>query len=181
LAAAALASAAGADADAIAAALSGFRGLKRRLEVRRTTAGVTLIDDYAHHPTEIRATLSAIRKMYPGRRLWCLFQPHQASRTAALFDDFATTLLAADRVAVADIFRARELPPQPGEPTAADLARAVAVAGGAVLNEHRMRSIARRVMSELQAGDVLITMGAGDIGKIGQFIYQRLRKDRARS
>ncbi len=181
LAAAALASAAGADADAIAAALSGFRGLKRRLEIRRTAAGITLIDDYAHHPTEVRATLAAVRSMYPGRRLWCVFQPHQASRTAALFDEFTESLLAADRIAIAEIFRAREGAPQAGEVTAADLARAVAVAGGAVLNEHGMKSIAARVESELSAGDVLITMGAGDIGKIGQAIYQRLRKDRARS
>jgi UDP-N-acetylmuramate--alanine ligase len=181
LAAAALASAAGADPDAIAAALSGFRGLKRRLEIRRTAAGITLIDDYAHHPTEVRATLAAVRKMYPGRRLWCVFQPHQASRTAALFDEFAASLLAADRIAIADVFRAREGAPQAGDVTAADLARAVAVAGSAVLNEHRMKSIAARVESELRAGDVLVTMGAGDIGKIGQAIDQRLRKDRARS
>jgi UDP-N-acetylmuramate--alanine ligase len=181
LAAAALASAAGAPAAAVGEALASFRGLKRRLEVIGCRGGVTWIDDYAHHPTEVRASLAAVRRMYPGRRLWCVFQPHQASRTAALLDEFAESLHNADKLAVVGIFRAREPMARPGEVTEADLAAAAAARGTDVLDEHRSEWIAARLTRELRPGDVLITMGAGDIGKIGQAVYQRLRKDRARS
>jgi UDP-N-acetylmuramate--alanine ligase len=181
LAAAALATAAGANPDTIAAALSSFRGLRRRVEVIGRRGGITVIDDYAHHPTEIRATLATVRQMYPGRRVWCVFQPHQASRTASLLDELATSLHNADKIAVAEIFRAREPMARPGDVTAADLAAAVAAAGHNLLEEHDWDGIVRRVAADIRRGDVLITMGAGDIGKIRQAIYQRLRKDRSRS
>jgi UDP-N-acetylmuramate--alanine ligase len=181
LAAAALAINAGANPEATAAALSSFRGLERRLEVKGSRGGVTWIDDFAHHPTEIRAALSTVRAMYPGRRLWCIFQPHQASRTAALLDELAASLHNADKIAVAEIYRAREPSARPGEVTAADLAAATARLGGDVLDEHYSDRLVADVANDLRPGDMLITMGAGDIGKIGQAIYQRLRKDRARS
>jgi UDP-N-acetylmuramate--alanine ligase len=181
LAAAALASAAGVGPETIAAALSSFRGLRRRLEVVGRRDGVTWIDDYAHHPTEIRATLTTVRSMYPGRRLWCIFQPHQASRTAALLDELAESLHNADKIAVAEIFRAREPSARIGEVTAGDLAAATAKLGGDVLDEHDLDRIVAGVAMDLRPGDVLITMGAGDIGKIGQAYVQRLRKDHARS
>jgi UDP-N-acetylmuramate--alanine ligase len=181
LAAAALAAEAGAGIETIAAALSSFRGLKRRLEVVGRRGGVTLIDDYAHHPSEIRATLAAVRQMYPGRRIWCIFQPHQASRTAALLDELAESLHNADTIAVAEIFRAREPSARVGDVTAADLAAELARVGCDVLDKHNLHNIVASVLRDLRPGDVLITMGAGDIGKIGQTIYQRLRKDRARS
>ncbi|HEY2148942.1 MAG TPA: UDP-N-acetylmuramate--L-alanine ligase [Pirellulales bacterium] len=181
LAAAALSIAAGADAESVADALSSFRGLKRRLEVKGTRGGIAWIDDYAHHPTEIRAALSTVRAMYPGRRLWCLFQPHQVSRTAALLDELAESLHNADKIALAEIFRAREPIARSGEVTAADLAARTAGLGGDVLEEHDTDRLIAGVANELCPGDVLITMGAGDIGKIGHAIFQRLRKDRARS
>ncbi|HEV3417528.1 MAG TPA: UDP-N-acetylmuramate--L-alanine ligase [Pirellulales bacterium] len=181
LAAAALATAAGASADTIAAALSSFRGIRRRIELVGRRGGITFIDDYAHHPTEIHATLTTVRQMYPGRRIWCVFQPHQVSRTASLLDELAASLHNADKIAVAEIFRAREPSVRPGDVTAADLAAAVAAAGDDVLEEHDWIGIVRRVAAGIRPGDVLITMGAGDIGKIRQAIYQRLRKDRARS
>ncbi|HEV2968450.1 MAG TPA: UDP-N-acetylmuramate--L-alanine ligase [Pirellulales bacterium] len=181
LAAAALATAAGTSADTIAAALSSFRGLRRRLEVIGRRGGITFIDDYAHHPTEIRATLATVRQMYPGRRVWCVFQPHQVSRTASLLDELAASLHNADKIAVAEIFRAREPSARPGDVTAADLAAAVAAASHDVLNEYDWDGIVGRVAADIRPGDVLITMGAGDIGKIRQTFYQRLRKDRARS
>jgi UDP-N-acetylmuramate--alanine ligase len=181
LAAAALAVEAGAGVETIAAALSSFRGLKRRLEVVGQRGGVTLIDDYAHHPTEIRATLAAVRQMYPGRRIWCIFQPHQVSRTAALLDELAASLHNADKIAVAEILRAREPSARVDDVTAADLAAEMARAGCDVLGQHSLHNIVASASRDLRPGDVLITMGAGDIGKIGQTIYQRLRKDRARS
>ncbi len=99
-------------------------------------AASTLIDDYAHHPTEVTAALAAVRRWPPHARLWCVFQPHQASRTARLLDELAASLQNADKVLVAEIFRAREGDPQPGEVTAADLARRAAELGVEVLPGH---------------------------------------------
>ena len=126
LAAAALAWANGATAGQIAAGLDSFAGLHRRLELLGTWRGVALVDDYAHHPTEVTAALDAVRHLFPHRRVWCVFQPHQVSRTARLLDELAASLQNADRVLVAEIFRAREGSPRPGEVTAADLARRTA-------------------------------------------------------
>ena len=105
LAAAALCWHNGATAEQIAAGLGHFAGLRRRLEVLGTWQGVTLVDDYAHHPTEIGCTLEAVRGLFPRRRVWCVFQPHQASRTSRLLDELAASLQNADRVLVAEIFR----------------------------------------------------------------------------
>jgi len=194
LAAAALAAEAGAPAKAIAAGISEFRGLHRRLEVigacgaRGSREDVAFVDDYAHHPTAVRAGLAAVRRMFPGRRVWCVFQQHQASRTAALLDELAASFHNADRLIVADIYRAREGEPKPGEVTAADLAAAVQKSAAEdagttieVLEEHATDAIQSRLLRELGPGDVLVTMGAGDIGQISQVIIRGLRKDRARS
>jgi UDP-N-acetylmuramate--alanine ligase len=150
----------------VVAALEAFRGLRRRLEVRGVWRGVDLLDDYAHHPTEVAATLTTIREMYPQRRVWCVFQPHQASRTAYFLDEFATALQNTDKLIVAEIFRAREPPPRPGEVTAALLAAKAAARGVEVLGEHEAQAIVGRLRERLTAGDVLVTIGAGDIGKI---------------
>jgi UDP-N-acetylmuramate--alanine ligase len=150
----------------LAAGLAGFRGLKRRLEHRGVWQGVTMLDDYAHHPTEIAAALDAVRRMFPGRRVWCVFQPHQASRTAHLLDGLAETLQNADNVLVAEIFRAREGPPQPGEVTAADLGARVRIGGTPCPRVHDQAGITAVLRAELSPGDVLVTMGAGDIGRI---------------
>ena len=212
LAAAALAYANEASPEQILRGLKCFRGLHRRLETLGTWGGVRLIDDYAHHPTEVTASLAAVRAMEPRARVWCVFQPHQASRTARLLDELAESLQNADRVLVADIFRAREGPPQPGEVTAADLARRVCKLKGRpgsrlgtvpifrapcaehgrrkwdcpppkcsepVPDLHATKEIEQFLMTQLTPGDVLVTMGAGDIGRIGYGIMDRFRKDRA--
>jgi len=179
LTAAALAWHEGVSPGEIAAGLSGFRGLKRRLESQGTWRGVTLVDDYAHHPTEIAAALDAVRRTFPGRRLWCVFQPHQASRTAHLLDAMAETLQNADTVLVAEIFRAREGPPQPGDVTAADLAARVRAGGVPCPRIHGQREIAALLRAELSPGDVLLTMGAGDIGGICHELACRPGRDRA--
>ena len=181
IAAVAAAAEAGVPPEVAAAAIARFRGLRRRLERRGTVAGVTLIDDYAHHPTAVRAGLAAVRRMYPGRRLCCVFQPHQASRTAALLDELAASLHNADQLAVAEIYRAREPAWRAGEVTAADLADKVRAGGGEVWTEHNLHEIQQRLERGLRPGDVLLTMGAGDIERITQSHVQRLRTDRARS
>jgi len=188
-AAAALAARCGVPARAISEGLRHFRGLRRRLETVGVAGGVAVLDDYAHHPAEVAASLAAVREMYPGRRLWCAFQPHQASRTAALFDEFARSLRNTDKLIVADIYRAREADARPGEIRAADLAqrcrqigRSAAGAGEFspdVLQVHAIRDIQDVLGDALEPLDVLITMGAGDIGKIAHGIDQRFRKNHA--
>jgi len=167
LAAAAIGYHQGVEPDTVAQALGRFRGLKRRLQRVGTFRGVELLDDYAHHPTEVRASLAAVRQMYLGRRVWCVFQPHQASRTRYLLDEFASSLENTDKVFVAEIYRAREPAAGPSDDvTAADLARAMRANGMTVPEVYDPDSIARRLKAELAAGDVLVTMGAGDIGAL---------------
>jgi UDP-N-acetylmuramate-alanine ligase len=169
LAAAALAWESGVAPEEIARGLASFRGLHRRLERLGTRRGVTLIDDYAHHPTEVAVSLETVRQMCPGRRIFCVFQPHQASRTARLLDELAASLHNADWVAVADIFRTREAPFRSGEVTAADLARRMRELASTpveVAAVHRLDEIARLLENRLTPGDVLVTLGAGDIARI---------------
>jgi UDP-N-acetylmuramate--alanine ligase len=166
LAAAALAWNNGVTADQIAAGLGSFPGLHRRLERLGTWRGVTVLDDYAHHPTEISVTLETIRRLFPRRRVWCVFQPHQASRTARLLEPLAASLQNADKVLVADIFRAREGSPRPGEVTAADLARRTAALGVEVLPGHTAEEIVQTLETHLAPGDVLVTLGAGDVERL---------------
>jgi UDP-N-acetylmuramate--alanine ligase len=179
LAAAALAWHEGVGPDQIGAALGRFGGIARRLEVLGSWRGVVVVDDYAHHPTEIAATLSTTRQMYPGRRIWCLFQPHQVSRTERLLDELASSLHNADRVVVAEVFRAREPGPVPGEVTAADLARKIRALGGDAREAGPDERIAQGLEARLRPGDLLITMGAGDIRKVTHELIQRFREDRA--
>ena len=121
------------------------------------------MDDYAHHPTEVAAALAAVRRLFPKRRLWCVFQPHQASRTARLLDELAASLQNADRLLVAEICRAREGPQRPGEVTAADLARTTAALGVDVVPGHAAAEIVQTLDAGLMPGDVLVTLGAGDM------------------
>jgi UDP-N-acetylmuramate--alanine ligase len=179
LAAAALASEVGCRGKEIAEALSQFAGLERRLETVGTFKGVAMVDDYAHHPTEISAALAAVRKMFPERRLLCVFQPHQASRTRRLLDELATSLHNADKLYVAEIFRAREPVAVASEVTAADLAAKARQLGVDVPSAHGLDEIIERLSDELSPGDVLITLGAGDIRRICNGLIHRLGTDRA--
>ena len=173
LAAAALAWESGVSAATLATGLACFAGLQRRLERRGNCRGVVVLDDYAHHPTEIAAALEAVRAMEPGRRLWCVFQPHQASRTAELLDELAASLENADKVVVAEIFRARELPPSEGEVTAADLVARLRARGRWVAEGPSAEAIVRQLQTCLEPGDVVITMGAGDIRKVSDEFLDR--------
>ncbi len=166
LGAAALAAACGAGAAAIRRGLQEFPGLRRRLERLADVHGIARIDDYAHHPTEISAALATIRQMFPGRRVWCVFQPHQASRTRSLLDALALSLQNADNLVVAEIFRAREPAQQRGDVSAADLAAKARALGARVIDVHEPAEIRRALAASLEPGDVLAALGAGDIGKI---------------
>lgn len=182
LAAAALAFHAGASVGAIRRGLEGFEGLARRLETLGSAGGVTFIDDYAHHPTEITATLATVREMHPGRPITCVFEPHQASRTKSLLDELAVSLQNADTLAVADVFRAREPGWQPGDITAADLAQRTRDRGANVAEFHRFDSIEEWLFQtwqcgRLAVGSVVVTLGAGRIGNLAHGVYQRIREN----
>lgn len=175
LAAAALASHCGATGAAIRDALEQFVGLRRRLQLLGEVRDVALVDDYAHHPTEVAATLATLRQMYPERRLWCVFEPHQTSRLARLLDEFAESLQNADRIVLADVCCAREEPPTAGAITTADLACRVAGLGGDVVQLASAGKIRDYLRALLRPGDVVVAMGAGDIGTVAHELGKGLR------
>jgi UDP-N-acetylmuramate--alanine ligase len=172
-----------------AMALSDFRGTSRRFEVRGEANGVILVDDYAHHPTEIRSTLAAAKSKYPGRRIWALWQPHTYSRTLTLQHDFEQAFMDADQVLVTEVYAAREqrsanfdmseiaekiqLKPLLGSGTAAaipNLARFTPSLGDA-------QSL---LLNELQPGDVLVVMSAGDAIDMSARLFASLKDKEAK-
>jgi UDP-N-acetylmuramate--alanine ligase len=154
----------------IRSALRDFAGVGRRLEVKGELRGATWIDDYAHHPTEIVAALHALRDCY-GRRLVVVFQPHRYTRTQALLDRFATCFEGVDVLVLLPIYGAGETP-IPGI-TSGSLAKAVAAAGGpraALASSHAEAS--RFAREALRSGDLLVTIGAGDVYRIGDLMKE---------
>ena len=155
----------------MAPGLSAFRGVERRFQRLGSGQGIEVVDDYAHHPTEVRATIAAARHAFPGRRLVLAFQPHLYSRTRDLQVDFAEALGAADVVLLCDIYGAREVP-EPGVTSALIGDRITA----GVLHWHGPRSHAAEALrAVVRAGDVVVTMGAGDITKTGPELLEALR------
>ena len=146
-------------------ALRSFHGTDRRFEYKGTVNGITIIDDYAHHPTEITATLKAAPN-YPHKTLWCVFQPHTYSRTKAFLDDFASALCLADRVILADIYAARETDTL--GISSADIRDRIVKAGKKCDYFHTFEEIEKFILANCINGDLLITMGAGDVVNIGE-------------
>ena len=151
--------------EVAAQALYGFRGTDRRFEYKGTIGGVTIIDDYAHHPTEITATLLGSVN-YPHDTLWCVFQPHTYSRTKALMDDFAKALSISDKIVLADIYAAREKDTL--GISSVDLQKAIQKLGKECFYFPTFEEIEKFLLENCIPGDVLITMGAGDVHKIGE-------------
>lgn len=145
--------------------LEKFGGTKRRFEKKGEVGGVTIIDDYAHHPAEIAATLHAARN-YPHKTLWCVFQPHTYTRTKALMDDFAKALTLADHVVMADIYAARETDTL--GISSAMLRDKINALGGCADYFDSFDKIETYLLENCKPGDLLITMGAGDVVKIGE-------------
>jgi UDP-N-acetylmuramate--alanine ligase len=168
---------AGFDTDAAAAALADFPGMLRRQELKGRREGAVIYDDYAHHPTEVRATLEALRELQP-QRLLAVFQPHLYSRTKALAEDFGAALAAADEVGVLDVYAAREEPVGPLEGVSGLLvARATADRSGGkpVLWLRDLKTAAATLPSRLRKGDLLVTIGAGDIYELAsQLVDEQL-------
>ena len=155
----------GIDHTTIAKALKAFRGTDRRFEYKGSIGGVTIIDDYAHHPTEIRATLTAA-KNYPHKHLWCVFQPHTYTRTKAFLDEFAEALSLAENIILADIYAARETDTL--GISSKTLQAKIEELGKTCYYFPSFDEIENFLLEKCINGDMLITMGAGDVVKIGE-------------
>ena len=156
--------------EQIQAGLLGFSGANRRFQRKGEYNGVTIIDDYAHHPTEIRTTLEAA-KNYPNREVWCIFQPHTYTRTKAFFHEFAESLSLADHVILADIYAARETDTL--GMNSALLCEEIKKLGADCHYFPTFAEIEEFVKSHCIHGDLLITMGAGDVVNIGENILNK--------
>ena len=165
LASIALAKLLGIPMDTIKRGLLAFTGTDRRFEFKGMLGEVTVIDDYAHHPTEIEATLKAAAH-YPHKDLWCIFQPHTYTRTKAFMNEFADALSHADHVILADIYAARETDTL--GISSKDLADKIAAKGSSVHYFPSFEEIEAFVKENCKSGDLIITMGAGDVVKIGE-------------
>lgn len=173
-----IAAAVSADADAkkILEVLPGFTGVDRRIMLKGQAGGITVLDDYAHHPTEIRASLKAIRERFSPKRLWCIFQPHQYSRTRFLLADFAESFKLADITIVPDIYFVRDTEQNKREVNAQVLVDKINSNGSRALFIATMPSICEHLKQHAVSGDVVVTMGAGDIWKVADEYIQWLGK-----
>ena len=163
----------GVDLETIKQTLEDFTGTQRRFDIiGKTSTGVSVIDDYAHHPNEIRATLAAAQNI-PHGKIWCLFQPHTYTRTMALFEQFADAFADADVVVLAEIYAAREK-------------NIYKLSSRSLMNEIKRRhpdkdvyfmpefeSMAEFAVHNAQEGDIILTMGAGDIYRVGEMILEK--------
>jgi UDP-N-acetylmuramate--alanine ligase len=154
--------------QAAADALTGFTGVDRRMTCVGTCNGATVCDDYGHHPTEIRATLKALRERYQPQRLLCVFQPHQHSRTRFLLEDFATSFESADETIVPDIYFVRDSESERQRVSSKDLVDRVTANGQKATHLPEFPAIVAYLRQQARAGDLIVTMGAGNVWEIGR-------------
>jgi UDP-N-acetylmuramate--alanine ligase len=161
---------------AIGGHLATFEGIGRRLERKGEASGVTVYDDYGHHPTAIRETLAAVRQREPGRRVWAVYEPLTFHRTAAMLDQFADVLASADAVAIADVWAGRD--PDTTIASAAALATAIATRQPSlqVLAPGSVEATADRLAGEVRPGDVVLVMGGGASYRIAERLLERLEE-----
>ena len=166
----------GADSDLLVDGLRSFAGAGRRMELITDTATVTIYDDYGHHPTEVRAALSAARqKVGPDRRLWAVFEPHMYSRTALLIDAFATAFTDANEVVIADIFASRDTPEAMASTSAEALADAIERASGVPsIATGDVEATTEYVADHVASGDAVLVMGAGKSYRVARGLAERL-------
>lgn len=159
---------------AIVRALGEFSGVYRRFEIKGQAGGVMVVDDYAHHPTEVKSTLDAVRRGWPGRRVVAVFQPHTYTRTRDFYEDFAKSFFNADVALILDVYPARERPIQ-------GITGQLIATSASAFGHHNVHytpdkeSAAAAALQLLQAGDIIVTMGAGDVYKAGQQILKALQ------
>ncbi|PHV70379.1 UDP-N-acetylmuramate--L-alanine ligase [Sporanaerobium hydrogeniformans] len=153
--------------DILNRGLKAFTGANQRFEIKGKFKDVTVVDDYAHHPTEISATLN-ISKVYPHNELYLVFQPHTYTRTKAFLNEFATVLSDADHVIITDIYAAREK--NPGDISAKDIADKIHSLGKEALYMPDFKEVANYLSSHVSSGDLVITMGAGNVNQIADIL-----------
>jgi len=152
--------------------LESFEGTWRRFEFKgETKNGVLVYDDYGHHPTEIKATLKGAREFFGGKKIWCVFQPHLYSRTKLLLDDFGKSFGDVDEIILADIYAARE--PKDEGINSKILAEEITKNGGKARYMESFDKIIGFLIENAKKGDVIITIGAGDVFKIGEDLLKK--------
>ncbi len=164
----------GLDLKAAGKALGEFQGTSRRFEIKGEARGIIVIDDYAHHPTEIRATLDAARARYPSKRLVVVWQPHTYSRTRTLFDEFVVSFAEADEVIVSEVYAARE-PKQ--DFSARQVVQAMYHRAARFIST--LPEIRNYLLSHLKSGDVLIVLSAGDADQVSAEVLAQLKESEA--
>jgi UDP-N-acetylmuramate--alanine ligase len=158
--------------DHVRAGLEAFTGVDRRFQVRGEAGGITVVDDYGHHPTEVKATLETLARLAGTRRTLVLFQPHRYTRTQHLWDEFCHAFHRAQKVLIADIYPAGEAPI--AGVSAEALAAAIAQRGHRdVTYAGDLAAATERLHGEAQAGDVVLTLGAGSVWTAGEELLRR--------
>lgn len=173
LAAIATAWASGVSQEVIRQGIASYKGTHRRFEIKGVVEGVTVIDDYGHHPTEIKATLEAAQN-YPHKKLWCVFQPYTFSRTKLLFDDFVKSFDGAHEVIITDIMGGREQ--DTGEIHALDLVNAIKATGKACRYLPTFDDVVDFLSANTQSGDVVITTGCGNVYLAAEMLVQKMQE-----
>jgi UDP-N-acetylmuramate--alanine ligase len=160
--------------EIIQVALAEFQGVKRRFEILGEMDRVVIVDDYAHHPTEIQVTLRTVRERFPDRKIWCIFQPHQHSRTRIFLKEFSRSFGEANLIILTDIFSARDPQVEMKRISSEDLASQLDLQGKAALYLPTFDKVISFVKSKIEPGSVLVTLGAGNVGEIGRrFLRER--------
>ncbi|HZL35270.1 MAG TPA: UDP-N-acetylmuramate--L-alanine ligase [Tepidisphaeraceae bacterium] len=162
----------GVDPAAAAAAVGRFTGVDRRMTEMGRFNGAIVVDDYGHHPTEIRATLAALRGKYRPQRLICVFQPHQASRTRLLLEDFGKAFTDADETVMPDIYYVRDSDAERARTSTPDLVERITANGQRARHLPKFEQITEYLRGEGRDGDLIVTMGAGNVWEIGRDLVQ---------
>jgi UDP-N-acetylmuramate--alanine ligase len=171
---------AGVEMQSIKEGLGVFNGTQRRFQIIGSVNGITVIDDYGHHPTAIRATLRAARERYPDRRIWCIFQPHQHCRTRLFLKEFARSFGDADRVVLTDIFSARDNEEDKAAVNSCILANEVRSQGVDAMYTSNLDDVPDLLCGNLRPNDIVMTMGAGDIWKVSYRLISKLQEVQCR-
>ena len=156
--------------EAIIEGLANCKGAHKRFEFKGEFKGATIIDDYAHHPVEIKATL-ATAKLIKHNKTYCVFQPHTYTRTKTLFDEFTTCFASADELILMDIYAAREK--DTGLVSSEELGNAIRKTGLNCINVHSHEEAANFLASKVESGDLVLTVGAGDVVKVGEMLLNK--------
>jgi UDP-N-acetylmuramate--alanine ligase len=161
-------------AEQIHSGLARFRGVDRRFQIKAEWNGITVVDDYGHHPAEIRTVVDAAR-LRGARRIRAVFQPHRYTRTKFLMDDFASCFEGCERVYVLDIYAASE-PPIPGITSERLVARMNELGLKSARYAPSEQEVIREILAEARPGDIILTVGAGSVWKVGEALGEALRK-----